>query len=52
MKNVEEVLNEIKKKYTEYGIKKKPFVVIKANSGTYGMSVMTIRESSEIYRVK
>ena len=51
VKNVEEVLNEIKKKYTEYGIKKKPFVVIKANSGTYGMSVMTIRESSEIYRL-
>ena len=51
VKNVEEVLNEIKKKYTAYGIKKKPFVVIKANSGTYGMSVMTIRESSEIYRL-
>ena len=51
VKNVEDVLNEIKKKYSEYGIKKKPFVVIKANSGTYGMSVMTIRESSEIYRL-
>ena len=51
VRNVTEVLNEIKKKYAEYKIQRNPFVVIKANSGTYGMSVMTIRQPNEIYNL-
>lgn len=35
------IINEIQKKYNEYGIGNKPFVFIKNNSGTYGMAVMT-----------
>ena len=37
--NVDTLLAKMRKKYKEYGIKEKPFVVIKADAGTYGMAV-------------
>ena len=40
-KNVEALLKEIQKKYDEYDIKCQPYVVVKADSGTYGMGIMT-----------
>jgi len=46
--NVSEVLATIQKKYLEYGIKEEPFVIAKADAGTYGMNIMTIRDPSEI----
>jgi glutamate--cysteine ligase len=46
--NVSDVLNIIKKKYQEYGIDEEPFVIAKADAGTYGMNIMTIRDPSEI----
>ena len=39
-----------RKKYSEYGIKEKPFVIIKADAGTYGMGVMTVHDASEVAR--
>lgn len=42
------LLSAIQKKYKEYGIIDKPFVVIKADAGTYGMSVMMINDPSDI----
>ena len=45
---IDTVLSKIKKKYKEYGIKEKPFVIVKANAGTYGMGIMTVRHSSEV----
>ncbi len=39
---IDSVLKDIQKKYNEYGIKDKPFVFVKNNSGTYGMAVMTV----------
>jgi len=47
-KNVENMLNSIKNKYDEYGIDKEPFVVVKADSGTYGMGIMTVKSAEEI----
>lgn len=44
----EELLARIKKKYVEYEIRDEPFVVIKADNGTYGMSVMTVHEGEEL----
>jgi len=38
----------IQKKYDEYGVTEKPFIVIKADAGTYGMGVMTISDADEI----
>jgi len=46
--NVENMLNSIAKKYAEYGIDKEPFVVVKADSGTYGMGIMTVKNTDEI----
>lgn len=45
---VEEVLAAVGAKYREYGIDQKPFVVIKADAGTYGMAIMTVTSSAEV----
>ncbi len=45
---VDAVLKKINKKYREYGIGEKPFVVIKADAGTYGMGVMMVHDAAEI----
>jgi glutamate--cysteine ligase len=45
---VDAVLAKIRKKYKEYGIKEKPFVIVKADAGTYGMGIMTVRDASEV----
>ncbi|MBV8272476.1 MAG: glutamate--cysteine ligase [Cupriavidus sp.] len=45
---VEGVLKKISKKYREYGIKETPYVVVKADAGTYGMGIMTVRDPSEV----
>lgn len=47
-KNVENMLAAIQKKYDEYGIDKSPFVVVKADSGTYGMGIMMVKSAEEI----
>ena len=46
--NVSALLEEIRKKYEEYEVDNEPFVMIKADSGTYGMGVMTVRSAAEI----
>jgi len=45
---VEEVLEEVAAKYREHGITEKPFAIVKADAGTYGMNIMTVRDPSEI----
>ncbi|CAZ89967.1 putative Glutamate--cysteine ligase GshA [Thiomonas arsenitoxydans] len=45
---VDSVLAKVRKKYKEYGIQEKPFVIVKADAGTYGMGVMTVRDPSEV----
>lgn len=42
------MLIEIQKKYDEYHIPHKPFVVIKADAGTYGMGVLPVHSAEEI----
>jgi len=46
--NVADLFNKIRKKYREYGINEKPFVVVKADNGTYGMGIMTVRDAKEL----
>ena len=46
--NVDAVLTLIREKYKEYGIGETPYVVVKADAGTYGMGVMTVKDASEI----
>lgn len=45
---VDDLIAQISKKYAQYSIKDKPFVVIKADNGTYGMSVTKVYSGQEI----
>ncbi len=45
---VDMVLNKIRTKYAEYGVKDDPFVIVKADAGTYGMGIMTVKDASEV----
>lgn len=45
---VDALLNKIRRKYKEYSINEKPFVVVKADNGTYGMGIMTVRDAKEL----
>jgi glutamate--cysteine ligase len=45
---VDRVLQNIRVKYEEYGVKEKPFVIVKADAGTYGMGIMTVKDASEV----
>ncbi len=42
------MLQKMRAKYAEYGVKHAPFVIVKADAGTYGMGVMTVKDASEI----
>lgn len=48
MSMVDSVLAKIRKKYKEYGIKDKPFVVIKADANHVNVEHMLVKHSSEI----
>ena len=45
---VEQLLSKIKNKYTEYGITQEPFVIVKADAGTYGMGIMTVKSPDDV----
>ena len=45
---VDEVLQKMRAKYAEYGVKEEPFVIAKADAGTYGMGIMTVKDASEV----
>ena len=46
--HVDLLLTKIRRKYKEYGIKEKPFVVVKADNGSQGMGIMTVREVKDL----
>ncbi len=45
---VSEILDDIRAKYKEYGITHEPFVIVKADAGTYGMGIMTVKDPAEV----
>ncbi|MFH2140463.1 MAG: glutamate--cysteine ligase [Pseudomonadota bacterium] len=45
---VDMMLQKMKAKYAEYGVKDDPFVIVKADAGTYGMGIMTVKDASEV----
>ncbi|MEQ1602128.1 MAG: glutamate--cysteine ligase [Methylophilaceae bacterium] len=47
-KKVELLLSKIRAKYAEYGIDQEPFVIVKADAGTYGMGIMTVKNPDEV----
>jgi glutamate--cysteine ligase len=46
--NVDALLTKVKRKYKEYGIKEKPFVIVKADNSSSGMGLMTVRETKQL----
>ncbi len=45
---VDMLLGAIREKYRAHDIRQKPFVIVKADAGTYGMGIMTVHDASEI----
>jgi len=46
--NVDMLLTRVRAKYKEYGITEQPFCIVKADAGTYGMGIMTVRDAAEM----
>ena len=46
--SVDSLLGKIKKKYKEYGIKEKVFVVVKADNMGYGAGLMSVRDARDV----
>ena len=47
-KNIDALLKAIKEKYDNHNVGCEPFVMVKADAGTYGMGVMTVHSSADI----
>ncbi len=47
-RNIETLLKDIQKKYDEYQVDCQPFVIVKADAGTYGMAIMTVHSPDEV----
>ncbi len=45
---VDVVLARVRRKYKEYGIKEKPFVVVKADHGTHELGIVTVRDANDM----
>jgi glutamate--cysteine ligase len=45
--NVDALLAKVRRKYKEYGINEKPFVVVKADNAT-GMGILSVRDAKEL----
>lgn len=45
---VSDLLSRIGVKYREYGISQEPFVIVKADAGTYGMGIMTVKSPDDV----
>jgi glutamate--cysteine ligase len=48
MSNAEALLGKVRRKYKEYGIQEKPFIIVKADAGTSGASLMTVRDPKDL----
>ncbi|MES2482677.1 MAG: glutamate--cysteine ligase [Pseudomonadota bacterium] len=49
--NVDALLTRVRRKYKEYGINEKPFAIVKADNGTYGMGIMTVRDVKDLEQI-
>jgi glutamate--cysteine ligase len=45
---VDAVLARVRRKYKEYGIKEKPFVVIKSDHATHELGIVTVRDAKDM----
>ncbi|CAN5137395.1 glutamate--cysteine ligase [soil metagenome] len=45
---VDALLVKIRTKYREHGVTDTPFVIVKADAGTYGMGIMSVKSADEV----
>ena len=45
---VDALLTKVRRKYKEYGIHEKPFVILKADQGAYSMGAMPVHDAKEL----
>ncbi|MCX7204904.1 MAG: glutamate--cysteine ligase [Proteobacteria bacterium] len=45
---VDTMIEKIRIKYEQHGIDQVPFVIVKANAGTYGMGIMSVKSGAEL----
>ena len=48
MTNAEALLGKVRRKYKEYGIQEKPFIIVKDDAGTGGLGIMTVRDPKDL----
>jgi glutamate--cysteine ligase len=48
MTTAEALLAKVRRKYKEYGIQEKPFVIVRADAGIDGMGIMTVRDPKDL----
>ncbi|MCC7548650.1 MAG: glutamate--cysteine ligase [Burkholderiales bacterium] len=46
--HVSEILERVRAKYREYGIDREAFAIVKADAGTYGMGIMTVKSPDDV----
>ncbi len=51
MKTASKLLKQIEKKYYQYNISERPYILIKSDSGTYGMGVVAVEQPTEILKL-
>jgi glutamate--cysteine ligase len=48
---VQKILERARMKHAQYGIADEPYVFVKADSGTYGMGIMTVQSPDELFEL-
>ncbi len=50
-KYVDELIAKLREKYQQYGIESEPYCYVKADNGTYGMAIMTVKSGAELLEI-
>jgi glutamate--cysteine ligase len=50
-KYVDELIGKLGEKYQQYGITSEPYCYVKADNGTYGMAIMTVKSGAELLEI-
>ena len=45
---VDALLSKVRRKYKEYGIKEKPFVVVKADNGSHDIDILSVHDAKDL----
>ena len=50
-RNVDELIIQIQEKYNQYHIKEQPVVFVKANNGTFGRGIISVKSGEEVLNI-